>query len=605
MTIKNLVKGSKMIEHFPNFTAKIRHHLEVIYQDILTSEEIKNLIPQLQASIGVIDETNCHYPTPHKNRWDESDIVMITYGDSIIENADDVEFGLGQKPLKTLLRFVNEYCDSIVSHIHILPYFPYSSDDGFSIIDYSVVNQSLGDWSDIRDISNQYSLMTDLVINHCSARSQWFENFLKQDGIGHDYFFTASNTDDLSMVVRPRTSDLLKNVETPKGTQHVWSTFSHDQVDFDFRNPNVLITFVDIIRLYLDQGTKIFRLDAIAFLWKVVGNESINLPQTHEVVRLLRTLIEHASPEVLIITETNIPNRENLTYFGNANEAHAIYNFSLPPLLINTLVTGNCSYLKNWMMSMPPAQNGTTYFNFIASHDGVGLRPAEGLLSDEEITDLAHCMQNFGGKVSWRMTESEIQKPYEMNIALIDAMKGTIEGPDQFQLERFVCAHAIMLGLEGIPGIYIHSLLGTPNDEEKVINTGQNRGINRHRWDFKSLIAHLQDADSMHAKVLSKLSMLIRIRKAQRAFHPNATQFTLQLGEHVFGYWRQSIDRQQSIFCLSNITNEMQYVRLSDINLIDNSLWYELIHEKAVDVKTEYLNVAPYQTMWISNKATG
>jgi sucrose phosphorylase len=594
-----------MTNHFVQFTAKVKHHLEVIYHDILTPSEIDILVPKLQHGIGVTGNDNCHYPTPHKNRWDESDIVMITYGDSIVENTEGVEFGFSQKPLKTLRRFINEYCDSIISHVHILPYFPYSSDDGFSIIDYSVVNQSLGDWKDIEAISKEYRLMTDVVINHCSARSQWFENFGKQEGIGSDYFFTASPDDDLSMVVRPRTSDLLKLVETPNGAKHVWCTFSHDQVDFDFRNPNVLIAFIDIIRLYLDKGTKVFRLDAIAFLWKVPGTPSINLPETHEVVRLLRTLIEHTAPEVIIITETNIPNRENLTYFGNANEAHAIYNFSLPPLLINTLVTGNCAYLKSWMMSMPPAQNGTTYFNFIASHDGVGLRPAEGLLDEQEIAELANCMQDFGGKVSWRKTDNGQQKPYEMNIALIDALKGTIKGPDQHQLERFICAHAIMLGLEGIPGIYIHSLLGTPNDEEKVKNTGHNRGINRHRWDFAELISELEDKQSIHANVLSALSLLIRIRRSQPAFHPNAVQFTLQLGTEIFGYWRQSIDRKQSIFCISNITDIEQKVRLSDINLIENSLWHDLIAEKTINQTTEFLCLAPYQTMWISNKATG
>jgi sucrose phosphorylase len=593
-----------MADHFLQFTAKLKHHLEVIYQDILSPAEIGLLVAKLQMSIGVTSQEDCHYPTPHKNRWDESDLIMITYGDSIVENTKGIDFGFSQKPLKTLLRFINEYFASIISHVHILPYFPYSSDDGFSIIDYSIVNESLGDWEDIEAISKEYGLMTDVVINHCSARSQWFENFSKQEGIGSDYFFTASPTDDVSMVVRPRTSELLKEVDTPNGTKHVWCTFSHDQVDFDFRNPNVLIAFVDIIRLYLDKGTTVFRLDAIAFLWKVSGSPSINLLETHEVVRLLRTLIEHTAPETIIITETNIPNRENLTYFGNANEAHAIYNFSLPPLLINTLLTGDCSYLKSWMMSMPPAQNGTTYFNFIASHDGVGLRPAEGLLNDQEITDFANCMQRFGGKVSWRKTENGQQKPYEMNIALIDALKGTTKGLDQYQLPRFLCAHAMMLGLEGIPGIYIHSLLGTPNDEDKVRNTGQNRCINRHRWDLEELMTALDNQQSTHAKVLSGLSMLIRIRRSQPAFHPNATQFTLQLGTGIFGYWRQSIDRQQSIFCLSNITDATQEVRLSDINLIENNLWHDLIAKQPINHAIERLCFAPYQTMWISNNAT-
>ncbi|MBF7072894.1 sugar phosphorylase [Glaciecola sp. MH2013] len=587
------------------FQQKVKHHLEVIYDGILPQDELDNLVPLLMSKIGISSEEDCHYPTPHKNRWDESDIIMITYGDSVIKQDNNNEFAQIEKPLFTLKNFIDEYLSSVVSHVHILPFFPYSSDDGFSVIDYSSVNQSLGDWEDIESIAKDYGLMTDLVINHCSARSQWFQNFIAQEGAGHDFFFTASPDDDTSLVVRPRTSDLLKEVETAAGIKHVWCTFSHDQVDFDFRNPKVLVAFVDIIRLYLEKGTKVFRLDAIAFLWKIVGSTSINLYQTHEVVRLIRTLVEHVAPNTIIITETNIPNRENLTYLGNANEAHAIYNFSLPPLLLHTLVSGDCTYLKSWMMSMPPAQNGTSYFNFIASHDGIGLRPAEGLLDTAELNTLAACMQSFGGKVSWRMAEGGKQKPYELNIALIDALKGTLDGEDEFQLSRFICAHAIMLGLEGIPGIYIHSLIATPNDEEKVINTGQNRGINRHRWDINELTKLLANAESMHAKVLSKLSMLIRIRKSQPAFHPNATQFTLQLGKQIFGYWRQSSDRQQSIFCISNISNETLSVRLSDINLIENNMWYDLIEEKTIQHDQEELFFSPYQTMWISNKSTG
>lgn len=519
---------------------------------------------------------------------------MITYGDSVIEE--------NERPLVTLNRFLHKYCKNTINNVHILPFFPYSSDDGFSVIDYSSVNESLGTWDDIEAIAKDYGLMTDLVINHCSARSIWFDNFIKGEGTGKDFFFTSDPSNDLSMVTRPRVSPLLRETPTANGIQHVWCTFSHDQVDFDFRNPNVLLTFVEIIKLYIDKGAKLFRLDAVAFLWKIVGTTSINLPETHEVIRLLRTLIEHVDPSIIIITETNIPNRENLTYFGNANEAHAIYNFSLPPLLVNTLVSGNCTYLKSWMMSMPPAQNGTAYFNFIASHDGIGLRPAEGLLSDEEISDLVHAMQNFGGKISWRASEHGQQKPYEINITLFDALQGTVKGPDKFQTDRFICAHAIMLGMEGIPGIYIHSLLGTSNDYEKVANTGQNRSINRRRWDLRELEALLDSPYSQHHKVLTRVSQLIRIRKAQPAFHPNATQFTLQLGEKIFGYWRQSLDRKQSIFCISNISDEPQSILLSDINLIGTDNWIDLVTRDEVSIEQGFVELAPYQVMWISNQ---
>jgi sucrose phosphorylase len=346
---------------------------------------------------------------------------------------------------------------------------------------------------------------------------------------------------------------------------------------------------------------RIFRLDAVAFLWKDVTSPSINLEQTHEVIKLIRTLVEHAQSDAVIITETNIPNSENLTYFGNANEAHAIYNFSLPPLLLNTLITGSCQYLKTWLMRMPPAQNGTTYFNFIASHDGIGLRPAEGLLSELEINTLVNTMMSFGGRVSWRAAANGEQKPYEINIALYDALQGTSKGPDTLGLDRFVCAHAIMLGLEGIPGIYIHSLLGTGNDYEKLKNTSHNRSINRHRWNYDALKEALVNPYSQHTKVLKRLTDLIDIRTQQPAFHPNATQFTLQLGESLFGFWRQSIQRRQSIFCISNITDIDQEVRLTDINLIGTDHWIDLISGNPIYMEDVSIILSPYQTIWLSN----
>ncbi len=381
---------------------KLIQQLSTIYHEVALEQPTDDIADALIDIMRLPSELLA--PTPFSNHWSEADIVLITYGDSIIKTA--------QPPLQTLKVFLDNHLKNTINSVHILPFFPYSSDDGFSVIDYSSVNESLGTWQDITEISQAYQLMSDLVINHCSSRSVWFDNFIKGEGTGHDFFFTAQLDDDLSAVVRPRTSPLLKEVNTGKGQKFVWCTFSHDQVDFDFRNPEVLKAFAAIIRQYLDSGVKIFRFDAIAFIWKIVGRDSINLPQTHEIVRLLRTLIESADPQAIIITETNIPNTQNLTYFGNANEAHGIYNFSLPPLLINTLLTGNCLYLKRWLMSMPPSQDGTLYFNFIASHDGIGLRPAEGLLSDTELDSLIHTIESFGGKISWRTSNTGEQKAY-------------------------------------------------------------------------------------------------------------------------------------------------------------------------------------------------
>ena len=578
---------------FEQLIERVEHHLNVIYHDVELDISYSELSKQLlnTMSIGIPDLLVD--PKRHHNGWDQKDVMLITYGDSIEKP--------GEKPLHSLHNFLTDYCGDAINSVHLLPFFPYSSDDGFSVIDYSSVNDALGDWDDIQAITQDYRVMSDVVINHCSSRSAWFENFIKGEGPGSDFFFTASLEDDLSDVVRPRTSELLRLTVTAQGEKQVWCTFSHDQVDFDFRNPAVLDTFVSIIRQYLDTGIRIFRLDAVAFLWKETGTSCINLEQTHEVVRLLRTLIEHAVSDAVIITETNIPNRQNLTYFGNANEAHGIYNFSLPPLLVNTLVTGSCKHLKAWLGSMPPAQNGTFFFNFIASHDGIGLRPAEGLLKDQELTALVNTMQNFGGRISWRTSEDGKQKAYEINIALYDALQGTVKGTDKWGLDRFICAHSIMFGLEGIPGIYIHSLLGTGNDHEKVRNTSQNRSINRHKWNYTQLKEQLASPYSQHRKVHDRMIKLLNIRKQQPAFHPNATQFTLQLGEQIFGFWRQSIDRRQSIFCIFNVTDVPQNIRLSDMNLIGTDTWFDLISGQTMCLEDIEYQLSPYQSMWISN----
>ena len=570
---------------------RVREHLSLIYGIGLVEMEVYRYAGLILDEIRGAGFSSP--PEPYVNKWDQKDAVLITYGDSIRSESDH--------PLGCLKKFLDRHIGDTFNVVHILPFFPYSSDDGFAVIDFSTVNQALGDWEDINAIAADYKLMSDLVINHCSSQGKWFDNFRAGKSPGKDYFVCVDPDTDLSEVVRPRTSPLIRETETVDGTRHVWCTFSHDQVDLNFRNPEVLLQIVRLVRLYLDMGVRIFRLDAVAFIWKEAGTNCLNLEQAHEIVRLLRTLVDSTENDVVIITETNIPNRENLSYFGNANEAHWIYNFSLPPLLLHALVTGKCTYLKQWMMSMPPARDGTAYLNFIASHDGLGLRPAEGLLSEQDISELIACMARFGGLVSWR-AEAGYDRPYEINIALYDACKGTIEGEDEWQDARFLLAHTIMISLEGIPAIYIHSVLATPNDSQRARNTGSNRAINRHQWDENALNELLESRDSPQFRILNAIQELLGKRAGQPAFHPNATQFTLHLGEDVFGFWRQSSDRTQSIFCIFNMSCHCRELHLGSINLIGTDCWYDILGGNNLPDINETIELAPYQSMWITNR---
>lgn len=566
--------------------SRVHAHLDVIYGE-KSSSLVAPVIDAMRYA-GAITE-----PVPYQNYWDESDCWMITYATSIRED--------GSPGLKSLQTFCDEYLADTINGLHILPFYPYSSDDGFAVIDYCAVDAEAGSWDDIQSIAARYRLMADLVINHVSSRSAWFQNFISRKDPGKDYFKETRPAEDLSMVVRPRSTPLRTEVETLDGKRWVWCTFGPDQVDLDFGNPEVLLRFVEIIRFYLENGVRVLRLDAIAFLWKEPGTTSLHDQRTHEIVKLIRTLVDFYDPSILLITETNVPNRDNLTYFGNSNEAHAIYNFSLPPLLINTLLTGDCRHLKTWMMSMPPARGGTTYFNFLASHDGIGMRPVDGLLSEAERARLLDTLTRFGGKISLRTGPDGAAHPYEVNISLIDALAGTEDGPDEFQIERFVCAHAIMLALEGIPGIYIHSLLGTANDYEGLARTGRYRSINRRTWQYDELVRLLQDPDSTQSAVLSALSHLIRLRREQKAFHPNAVQFTMQLGPQTFGIWRQSPDRRQDVFSISNITRDHQSLELANVNLVSTDNWRDLISGTRIEEGQAMLELRPYQTVWLSN----
>jgi sucrose phosphorylase len=565
---------------------------------------IEQIYPDLDAKALSEQITSAFWPegagyrsrarAPGHNLWNEADTLVITYGNTLVDGQ--------HKPLDLLRDFLNRYLRGVINGVHILPFFPFTSDDGFAVTDYRLVNSQLGDWSDIQRIGEEFRLMSDLVLNHVSSLSTWFSEY-RQGHAPYDKFFVeASPEDDLSEVVRPRTSPLLREVMTANGPKHVWCTFSHDQIDVDFHNPEVLLEFLRIMRLHIDNGVRIVRLDAVAFVWKELGTNCIHLPQTHAIVRLMRLLCDYAEERVVLMTETNVPNAENLSYFGNRNEAHMIYNFSLPPLLLHALLSGNSLHLNQWLMRMPPAQLGCAYLNFSASHDGIGVRGAEGLLSNDELDQMIQCVRDAGGLVSMRALADGSQKPYELNITYFDALKGTIEGgEDGLQVARFICSQSIVMALEGVPAFYIHSLLATHNDHAGVEKTGVNRAINRHRWDYPELRALLDDPESLNAQVLAALKDRIAIRTAQKAFHPNATQFTMQLGDAFFGIWRQSPARDQSIFAINNLTSQDAEIPHISINLIEGEDWYDLLSGEKIDLSVPNIRFAPYQSRWISN----
>ncbi|WP_348815467.1 sugar phosphorylase [Halomonas sp. H10-59] len=523
--------------------------------------------------------------------WSEQDQWLIVYGDSLLD-AD-------KPPLAVLDEFLSKRLKTVFSGVHVLPFFPWSSDDGFSVIHYREVDPKLGDWRDIRRLASHHDLMVDLVLNHVSRESLWFADYLGGNLPGRDYFIEMDPDTDLSEVVRPRSSPLLVPVSTRRGVRHLWATFSEDQIDLNFANPDVLIEFVGILLFYLQQGARIVRLDAVAFLWKRPGTRCIHLPETHAVVRLLRAVVDHVAPGTLIITETNVPHAENISYFGlerqdtPPDEAHLVYQFPLPPLLLHTLTSGEAGTLARWLDSLPELPAGCSYLNFTASHDGIGVRPLEGWLEGHEIDALVALMQRFGGFVSMRRQADGSDSPYELNITWFDAMSGTRRGPDPWQVERFLLSQHLMLVLKGIPGVYLHCLTATQNDHDGVERSGRLRSINRKRWDRQELEPLLDSRHTPTREVFFALTRRLEIRRREPCFHPDAAQTVIPTPPELLAIQRGPLDDGRRLLAIHNVTDRPQPLVLDGL---DQSGWQDLLEGGAwrpVDT------LAPYRSLWL------
>lgn len=528
------------------------------------------------------------------SRWTQEDVVLITYGDSIVQE--------GVEPLETLQLFLKTYIKKAINNVHILPFFPYSSDDGFSVIDYTMVNPDLGGWHHIEALEKEYDLMFDLVINHISRESLWFTDYKANIPPYNQFFVEMEGHEDVSQVTRPRNTPLLVPAYTHRGRKMVWATFSADQIDLNFQNPEVLLKMVEVLLMYLQRGARIIRLDAIAYLWKQLGSNCIHLPQTHEVVKLLRDVMTCVKPETILLTETNVPHQENLSYFGDQDEAHMVYQFSLAPLVLHALHRGDGRYLTKWAQELDAPPEGCTFLNFTASHDGIGVRPVEGILPQREVEDLITSMHRLGGFVTMKSNPDGTESPYEINIALFSAFRETYHsnGPDQWQVERFICSQNIMMTLQGIPAFYIHSLVATPSDRDGVEKTGRTRSINRKSWDFEYLQALIESGRTSNAEVIKRLTNILQRRKKHKAFHPDTPQTVLDLGGDFFALWRDSEELRFPLLAVHNLTSEIKMLDLTEIEGMERySYWTNLLDNSGVaSSETNYV-LQPYQSVWL------
>ncbi len=559
-----------------NVNAKIKSLINFVYGESFSEAHLKVLLEKIDNAGSVITGKR-------KAGWDEKDIVLITYADQFSAP--------GEKALPVFTRFYNEWLSRSFSHVHLLPFYPWSSDDGFSVIDYHEVAPETGSWRDVAELKKSASLMFDFVCNHMSAKSKWFENYINQTPGYEDFFISVDPETDLSAVTRPRALPLLTPFTLHDGSvRHLWTTFSEDQIDLNFASPEVLIAMVDVLLHYLMEGVRYIRLDAVGFMWKIPGTNCIHLEQTHRLIQLFRAIMDRVAPGTVLITETNVPHKDNISYFGDGeNEAQMVYQFSLPPLVLHAVHCQDVRALCQWASSLKLPSMKTTWFNFLASHDGIGLNPLRGILPESEILSLVEKLQQEGALVNWKNNPDGTRSPYEINVTYLDALSAK-ESEDNERIARFILAHAVLLSFPGVPAVYIQSILGSRNDYDGVERLGYNRAINRKKYRAGEIDAELEDNKSLRHSIYHRLTQLIAIRRTEKAFHPDSQTIFETSGAHVFKIIRTA-DNGERITALFNFSNHQQNIH-SDIET-----GRELIAGE--DIRSTTLSLNPWQVMWI------
>ncbi len=542
-----------------------------------------------------------------KERFTEKDMVLITYGDMVD--------GEGETPLGSLHKFVAAMDRGSINTVHLLPFFPYSSDRGFSVVDYTRVDPKLGTWEDVLKMGLDYDLMFDGVVNHCSSRSRMFRNFLNGNPSYRDFFIAYDSPDDLtsdqrSKIFRPRTSDILTRFDTYFGPKYVWTTFSEDQIDLNFRNPAVLLRVLDGLLLYVRNGADILRLDAITYIWAEPGTECVHLPETHEIVKLIRDVMDLAAPGVALLTETNVPHRENVSYFGNGrDEAHMVYNFALPPLALYAFYKEDTTVLSKWAANLRNPSDTATFFNMLDTHDGVGLMGAKEILSREEIGFLINTAKEKGAYISYKMTEGGTEEPYEMNTTWWSAVNGDHNQEDlAVQVKRYLASRSIALVLQGVPSIYAHGAIGSLNDHDLVKKNSVKRDVNRAEIRVEALVEEAKDPGSRISRLARQWPRLGLTRTGERAFHPHGDQKVLMLSPQVFSVVRTSPEGDERILTMTNVSGEPIDLKivLSDL-LFEATQFFDLVNEREYEASSGALSITlePYDVAWLKESRVG
>ncbi len=569
---------------------KLRCLIQRIYKDH-SAEELDSMWSQLLQILEENSAQEIDFQTNSCSCLDSSTAVLITYADTV--------FTFNEPTLKTLKYLIDNYLGNLASVIHVLPFLCSTSDGGFAVSSYEKIEDRFGTWEDLKNLSSDHVIMADLVLNHVSSSHPWVQQFKNGIEPGKKYILNPSITDNWENVIRPRNTSLFTSIYTKDGHKNVWTTFGSDQVDLNWKEPSIFLEFLKLIVKYIKHGVGWIRLDAIGFIWKKPSTTCLHMEEVHHVVKALRILLKNIHSSSILLTETNVPEKENISYINPGDEAHLAYNFPLPPLLLESLISNKADLINKWLSSWPDLPIKTGFLNFTASHDGIGLRALEGLMEPSRIHKLLVECETRGGLVSHRRMPNGEDQPYELNISWWSAMSNSGTNRQYLQFEKYILSQLFIIALKGVPAFYLPTIMTSENDTSRFLKTGERRDLNREKFDKEQLIELLNDKNSLASRSLILLRHAMKTRGLYEAFDPEQPMNCYSKDHNDIVVISRGID-EDKIFAIHNMTNLRLSFCIEDnlgIKLKPQFVWKDLLNSRIYNNNT--IELKPYWVCWL------
>lgn len=460
------------------------------------------------------------------SRFTQDDVMILAYPDHIYASGPTLE---------ALSAILSERFGALASSLHLLPPFPSTSDWGFAPLDHRTIAPAFGDWSHITALAQRFKLSLDLILNHVASEHGWFQSFLAGRPDAKGLFITVNPGMDFTNVARSRHHPPISNHGAPERPLWVWTRYGRDQIDLNWCNPEVLVRFAELIRYYAAKGIVGLRLDALPFIWKEDGTSCSNLPQTIQILRILRRAADLTHPSPYLIAEADTIMGKN-PYVGEAGDLGQLsYRYESAQIVLHMILASSKAIFDPWIDRLASLAEPGHALNLLTTHDGIYLRPKDPPLPKEALQVLMDRTLAGGGHVIWREVAGE-ERPYELDITLPDLL----DGPDGRMHGRLSAALAVISCLPGIPLLYLGTLLGIRNAYDLVARTGDSRAINRGTLHLDEALERLAGGNPQ-SHVVERLSRFLKGRRRLDAFAPHAPIRRIAAGDTMVAFERLGV----------------------------------------------------------------